>query len=615
MAQYEVSNPFQAFATAVLNQSAAYIKERKSDANEAKDRMYELAQRNKGKVDQYMLAVNNVGNVAEKLHKNYDIPKSAIVALNKTGPTALTDAYTQLEKMAAKHSREFVSQYADMIIEGYDPDEFDTGAPFREQIESQFTGGISVGDYEADERSWWDKAIGRGAKDSMREALDKEILSSGMSVYDMANFSEASAYRRASGDTTFSMPRIMSGEDRIEIIDDFLLNLSRLKSNTPELSTLEASIEKNREDMEKALKSGKVSVTNVESLKTTNPDIYDDYMTAKALYEDALMERSSLLKPQTDQRLRSIASQYDDPYEALMSMQSTFDSQLYPGYTRQFLAENNIRPLSGEVSREPTTVEEPSVPESSATEDVKEEVITAPTNEDSLVETEVEPETSLRPRARPEGVEEKDPGVLVQNYSTLPPHESVFRTDFEISTKSGNYTLEVIKLDDGNIAVVNKTSSVVHTPEYSKELLQEPNVRDAMLKRYGPSYSRKLTKGLARDYDELKEEAGSPLNRMLAKELYEGSREVVEREEAAIPPVEEEPEGQEADDITNFFMDNFGMDIVMYVMRQGATTDEQIYHAIKSWARENEKITPMDMSGIIYGVKVGMNMVRRQANE
>lgn len=611
MAQYEVSNPFQAFATAFLNQSAAYIKERKSDANEAKDRMYELAQRNKGKVDQYMLAVNNVGNVAEKLHKNYDIPKSAIVALNKTGPTALTDAYTQLEKMAAKHSREFVSQYADMIIEGYDPDEFDTGTPFREQIESQFTSGISVGDYEADERSWWDKAIGRGAKDSMREALDKEILSSGMSVYDMANFSEASAYRRASGDTTFSMPRIMSGEDRIEIQDDFLLSLSRLKSNTPQLSTLEASIEENREAMEQILKSAEVSVASVESLKTTDPDAYDNYMAAKARYENALTERASFLKPQTDQRLRSIASQYDDPYEALMSMQSTFDSQLYPGYTRQFLAENNIRPLSGEVSREPTTVEEPSVPESSATEDVKEEVITAPTNEDSLAETEVEPETSLRPRARPEGVEEKDPGVLVQNYSTLPPHESVFRTDFEINGK----TLEIIKLDDGNLVVVNKTDSVVHTPEYSKELLEKSNIRDAMLKRYGPSYSRKLTKGLARDYDELKEEAGSPLNRMLAKELYEGSREVEEREEEAIPPVEEEPEGQEADDITNFFMDNFGMDIVMYVMRQGATTDEQIYHAIKSWARENEKITPMDMSGIIYGVKVGMNMVRRQANE
>lgn len=611
MAQYEVSNPFQAFATAFLNQSAAYIKERKSDANEAKDRMYELAQRNKGKVDQYMLAVNNVGNVAEKLHKNYDIPKSAIVALNKTGPTALTDAYTQLEKMASKHSREFVSQYADMIIEGYDPDEFDTGTPFREQIESQFTSGISVGDYEADERSWWDKAIGRGAKDSMREALDKEILSSGMSVYDMANFSEASAYRRASGDTTFSMPRIMSGEDRIEIQDDFLLSLSRLKSNTPQLSTLEASIEENREAMEQILKSAEVSVASVESLKTTDPDAYDNYMAAKARYENALTERASFLKPQTDQRLRSIASQYDDPYEALMSMQSTFDSQLYPGYTRQFLAENNIRPLSGEVSREPTTVEEPSVPESSATEDVKEEVITAPTNEDSLAETEVEPETSLRPRARPEGVEEKDPGVLVQNYSTLPPHESVFRTDFEINGK----TLEIIKLDDGNLVVVNKTDSVVHTPEYSKELLEKSNIRDAMLKRYGPSYSRKLTKGLARDYDELKEEAGSPLNRMLAKELYEGSREVEEREEEAIPPVEEEPEGQEADDITNFFMDNFGMDIVMYVMRQGATTDEQIYHAIKSWARENEKITPMDMSGIIYGVKVGMNMVRRQANE
>ena len=191
MAEYEVADPFAAFATAFLNQSAQYIKERKDDANEAKERMYELAQRNKGKVDQYMLAVNNVGNVAEKLHKNYNIPQAAIVALNRTGPTALTDAYTQLEKMAATHSREFVSKYADMIIEGYNPDEYDTGTPFRQQIESQFTEGLSVGDYEADERSWWDKAIGRGAKDSMREALDREILSSGMSVYDMANFSEA----------------------------------------------------------------------------------------------------------------------------------------------------------------------------------------------------------------------------------------------------------------------------------------------------------------------------------------------------------------------------------------------------------------------------------------
>ena len=62
-------------------------------------------------------------------------------------------------------------------------------------------------------------------------------------------------------------------------------------------------------------------------------------------------------------------------------------------------------------------------------------------------------------------------------------------------------------------------------------------------------------------------------------------------------------------------MDNFGMDIVMHVMRQGATTDEQIYDAIKEWGRENQKITPIDMSGIIYGVKVGMDIVRRQANE
>ncbi len=42
MAEYEVADPFAAFATAFLNQSAQYIKQRKDDANEAKERMYEL---------------------------------------------------------------------------------------------------------------------------------------------------------------------------------------------------------------------------------------------------------------------------------------------------------------------------------------------------------------------------------------------------------------------------------------------------------------------------------------------------------------------------------------------------------------------------------------------
>jgi len=662
MAEYEVADPFAAFATAFLNQSAEYIKNRKDDANEAKERMYELAQRNKGKVDQYMLAVNNVGNVAEKLHKNYNIPQAAIVALNRTGPTALTDAYTQLEKMAATHSREFVSKYADMIIEGYNPDEYDTGTPFRQQIESQFTEGLSVGDYEADERSWWDKAIGRGAKDSMREALDREILSSGMSVYDMANFSEASAYRRVSGDTTFRMPRIMSGEDRIEIEDNFLSSVRTIKLTTPQLDTLEKSIEEEKANMQMALRTGKVSAADVETLKTTDPTVYDSYMQAKARYEDALKERSSILKPQVDQRLRSIASQYDNSYEAIISMESTFDNQMYPGYTREFLAENNIKPLSANVLREPPITEDDSVPSGETAVIDGGEPSSEELTDDSVpsnVETPSLEETSAVVPKEEDGP--KDRGILEENYSSLPPHESIFKSDFEINGK----TLEVIKLSDGNIVVVNKTDSVIHTPEYSEQLLKMSNIESAMRNRYGPDYSKLLKKNfdelyLAKGYadkgsmfggiegrplttdemlaeaqyqrdrevkQEVKEEEGEPLVDRIRSEVqsaysttpWEGLFSSDKEKEEALPPVEEPqevpPSEQEADEITNYLMDNFGMDIVMHVMRQGATTDEQIYDAIKEWGRENEKITPIDMSGIIYGVKVGMDIVRRQANE
>jgi hypothetical protein len=661
MAQYEVADPFAAFATAFLNQSAEYIKQRKDAANEAKDRMYELAQRNKGPFDKYMLAVNNVGNVAEKLHKNYNIPQAAIVALNRTGPTALTDAYTQLEKMAATHSREFVSKYADMIIEGYNPDEYDTGTPFRQQIESQFTSGLSVGDYEADERSWWDKAIGRGAKDSMREALDREILSSGMSVYDMANFSEASAYRRVSGDTTFRMPRIMSGEDRIEIEDNFLSSVRTIKLTTPQLDTLEKSIEEEKAKMQTALQVGNVSAADVETLKTTNPDQYNNYMQAKTRYEDALKERSSILKPQVDQRLRSIASQYDNSYEAIISMESTFDNQMYPGYTRQFLAENNIKPLSANVLREPPVTKDATVPSVETAvidgDELSSEELT------NLVETSLQEETSAVVPKEEDGP--KDRGILEENYSSLPPHESIFKSDFEVATKDKNVTLEVIKLSDGNIVVVNKTDSVIHTPEYSEQLLKMSNIESAMRNRYGPDYSKLLKKNfdelyLAKGYadkgsmfggiegrplttdemlaeaqyqrdrevkQEVKEEEGEPLVDRVRSEVqsaysttpWEGLFSSDKEKEEALPPVEEPqevpPSEQEADEITNYLMDNFGMDIVMHVMRQGATTDEQIYDAIKEWGRENEKITPIDMSGIIYGVKVGMDIVRRQANE
>ena len=661
MAEYEVADPFAAFATAFLNQSAEYIKQRKDDANEAKERMYELAQRNKGKVDQYMLAVNNVGNVAEKLHKNYNIPQAAIVALNRAGPTALTDAYTQLEKMAATHSREFVSKYADMIIEGYNPDEYDTGTPFRQQIESQFTEGLSVGDYEADERSWWDKAIGRGAKDSMREALDREILSSGMSVYDMANFSEASAYRRVSGDTTFRMPRIMSGEDRIEIEDNFISSVRTIKLTTPQLDALEKSIEDSKVDMQNALKTGNVSAANVETLKTTAPDKYNNYMQAKTRYEDALKERSSILKPQVDQRLRSIVSQYDNSYEAIISMESTFDNQMYPGYTRQFLAENNIKPLSAKVLSEPSVTEDASVPSVETSVIDGDELSSEELTE--LVETSLLEETSAVVPKEEDGP--KDRGILEENYSSLPPHESIFKSDFEVATKDKNVTLEVIKLSDGNIVVVNKTDSVIHTPEYSEQLLKMSNIESAMRNRYGPDYSKLLKKNfdelyLAKGYadkgsmfggiegrplttdemlaeaqyqrdrevkQEVKEEEGEPLVDRIRSEVrsaysttpWEGLFSSDKEKEEALPPVEEPqevtPSEQEADEITNYLMDNFGMDIVMHVMRQGATTDEQIYDAIKEWGRENEKITPIDMSGIIYGVKVGMDIVRRQANE
>jgi hypothetical protein len=662
MAEYEVADPFAAFATAFLNQSAEYIKNRKDDANEAKERMYELAQRNKGKVDQYMLAVNNVGNVAEKLHKNYNIPQAAIVALNRTGPTALTDAYTQLEKMAATHSREFVSKYADMIIEGYNPDEYDTGTPFRQQIESQFTEGLSVGDYEADERSWWDKAIGRGAKDSMREALDREIIGSGISVYDMANFSEASAYRRVSGDTTFRMPRIMSGEDRIEIEDNFLSSVRTIKLTTPQLDALEESIEEEKANMQMALRTGKVSAADVETLKTTDPDEYNSYMQAKARYEDALKERSSILKPQVDQRLRSIASQYDNSYEAIISMESTFDNQMYPGYTREFLAENNIKPLSANVLREPPITEDDSVPSGETAVIDGGEPSSEELTDDSVpsnVETPSLEETSAVVPKEEDGP--KDRGILEENYSSLPPHESIFKSDFEINGK----TLEVIKLSDGNIVVVNKTDSVIHTPEYSEQLLKMSNIESAMRNRYGPDYSKLLKKNfdelyLAKGYadkgsmfggiegrplttdemlaeaqyqrdrevkQEVKEEEGEPLVDRIRSEVqsaysttpWEGLFSSDKEKEEALPPVEEPqevpPSEQEADEITNYLMDNFGMDIVMHVMRQGATTDEQIYDAIKEWGRENEKITPIDMSGIIYGVKVGMDIVRRQANE
>jgi hypothetical protein len=453
----------------------------------------------------------------------------------------------------------------------------------------------------------------------------------------------------------------MSGEDRIEIEDNFLSSVRTIKLTTPQLDTLEKSIEEEKAKMQTALQVGNVSAADVETLKTTNSDQYNNYMQAKTRYEDALKERSSILKPQVDQRLRSIASQYDNAYEAIISMESTFDNQMYPGYTKQFLAENNIKPLSAKVLREPSVTEDASVPSVETAVIDGDELSSEELTE--LVETSLQEETSAVVPEEEDGP--KDRGILEENYSSLPPHESIFKSDFEVATKDKNVTLEVIKLSDGNIVVVNKTDSIIHTPKYSEQLLKMSNIESAMRNRYGPDYSKLLKKNfdelyLAKGYadkgsmfggiegrplttdemlaeaqyqrdrevkQEVKEEEGEPLVDRIRSEVrsaysttpWEGLFSSDKEEEEALPPVEEPqevtPSEQEADEITNYLMDNFGMDIVMHVMRQGATTDEQIYDAIKEWGRENEKITPIDMSGIIYGVKVGMDIVRRQANE
>ena len=265
---------FQAFATAFLNDTAGYINERKNKAEDYEQRMRDLAERNKGVHKQLMQAGKGMSSQVSQA-KGLHASDAQIEAALDAGPSGLSDLVSKLtsyqaEIGASNFTPQAVAEFAKLPA-AYQP----TG-----NIDPMARLGLSnykVGDVEAPEYSFWDKALGRSAQDAARARLDAEVTAEGMSIYDMAEIGNAAGYESLNTGSYLSYvaPKRITPEMLGSVQEDF----DKTYTDAREAATAEFKTERD-------------SVTAYDTTK--KQEIYDEISQKEDEYVRAYMSRHVL---------------------------------------------------------------------------------------------------------------------------------------------------------------------------------------------------------------------------------------------------------------------------------------------------------------------------------
>ncbi len=221
---------YNSFATAFLQGTAKNINERKDKTEDYEDRQRELAEKNKGIITKRKQIVGQALGLAKQAEGLFATPEMVSAALD-SGPGGLQNLVAQLTQGKAAQGKRWNAEAAKTIAtlpEGYKVPEGD----LQSRIASTY--GLpqaSLGSTAAPERSWWDRATGKGGKAAVRADLDTESFVDGYSIMDVNEAASQSEYQSLTGGTfvNYAMPKMFDIDGLATEVTTLELMMDRAK--------------------------------------------------------------------------------------------------------------------------------------------------------------------------------------------------------------------------------------------------------------------------------------------------------------------------------------------------------------------------------------------------
>lgn len=546
-------NPWAAFATAFLGDTAAYINARKDKAEDAEDTLRERAMRNQPTAEKYTSVVNAHASLGGKLVSKYGVPKAAVKALAASGPTGLKDAYETFSKLELEKGMQYVKDNVDLLVKGYDADDYKDEVSVKSFVDDLYYGNVGkLGDYEAQATSWFDKGMGIGAKDRMRAALDQETAALGMSVYDLANFSADSAYKALTPSSAYvTIPRQMGPDEYKREREDFADELDNF-SESPQLVDVIDKIEALQKSIAK-IPGDSTNPIDIEELEKKNSQL-------NALKE----QKNALLDTPMKEWLISAADNYDDKLDFLQQMETVVDGQIRTGFTAEVMKEMGL--LSEE--------------ETSTAEDGSKVVTTSSGVKLKFTKNELgEWVAENISNGKKHSVEESE---KLYNYHVEKVEVERDMSGQDVTPRPGP-SREFTDMEEMSMSVEQRNE--VYKDYYAWE--------DKYGRTHNPDGTPKTETEIAEWDQRNKNDPRSKLYNQTEQAFAEGG--LVEDTE--------ESEVIQDDDPADKLLREHGSELMKHIMDRGATTDAAMKGAILEWCEKNNITPPENIAEVVQVIK------------
>lgn len=546
-------NPWAAFATAFLGDTAAYINARKDKAEDAEDTLRERAMRNQPTAEKYTSVVNAHASLGGKLVSKYGVPKAAVKALAASGPTGLKDAYETFSKLELEKGMQYVKDNVDLLVKGYDADDYKDEVSVKSFVDDLYYGNVGkLGDYEAQATSWFDKGMGIGAKDRMRAALDQETAALGMSVYDLANFSADSAYKALTPSSAYvTIPRQMGPDEYKREREDFADELDNF-SESPQLVDVIDKIEALQKSIAK-IPGDSTNPIDIEELEKKNSQL-------NALKE----QKNALLDTPMKEWLISASDNYDDKLDFLQQMETVVDGQIRTGFTAEVMKEMGL--LSEE--------------ETSTAEDGSKVVTTSSGVKLKFTKNELgEWVAENISNGKKHSVEESE---KLYNYHVEKVEVERDMSGQDVTPRPGP-SREFTDMEEMSMSVEQRN-------EYYKDYYAW---EDKYGRTHNPDGTPKTEAEIAEWDQRNKNDPRSKLYNQTEQAFAEGG--LVEDTE--------ESEVIQDDDPADKLLREHGSELMKHIMDRGATTDAAMKGAILEWCEKNNITPPENIAEVVQVIK------------
>lgn len=267
---------WQAFATGFLQQTAKTLSERSEDAREYEDRQRQLAERNMATISKRRAVANQVVGLANMLRDNGASP-AVIQAAISAGPKAVADLASKVEETSQKFGRKLSANDIDALVripEGFEPINMDTADFIKKTYGLGYEGaGVAK---DKPEMTFMDRLTGRKKRDMARYRLDSEVMTDGLTAYDINEMAAQSDYESLVPGTFISFNEIKRFDPATDMasFSRTWSTLVRDVEDSDEFKTIQAQIESVKQNLKFNEVDAEEAATQIRSLQQRKQALY-----------------------------------------------------------------------------------------------------------------------------------------------------------------------------------------------------------------------------------------------------------------------------------------------------------------------------------------------------